>query len=89
MNEQTGYLLLGALLAITVVLLISGVIVLILGVKVADYIGRFKGLKLSRNGQGDMTFGGVIDERRPEPALRSAPPVDMPAEALEDPQSLQ
>lgn len=84
MNEQTGYLLLGALIAVTVVLLIGAMIGGVVVLRGLGYFGRFKGLQLSRNGKGDMSFGGVIDETPPEPALAGTPleaPAELPSEA--------
>lgn len=73
--EQTNYALLGALLAIALVLLLvvaGGGYLVLRGV---SYFGRFKGLQANRK-DGAMTFGGIVDETKPEP--RPVVPIEMP-----------
>lgn len=69
MTPETGFLLLGMLIAICVVLVAGAIFVGTLSIKGVRYVGRFKGLQASRNARGEMTFGGVIDEALPEPEL--------------------
>jgi len=82
--EQTNYALLGALIAIALVLLlvVAGCGYLLL--RGVSYFGRFKGLQASRK-DGAMTFGGIVDETKPEPppiVPLDAPEQDAAFEAL-------
>ncbi len=73
--EQTNFALLGALIAVALVLLVVvgvGGFLLLRGV---GYFARFKGFQASRK-DGSMSFGGVVDETKPEPSPRFAPPVE-------------
>ena len=67
MTSDTGFLLLGMLVMLSILLLAGVIFVGTLMIKGTRYVGRFKGLQASRNAKGEMTFGGVIDEVPPEP----------------------
>ena len=60
--EQTAFLLLGALIATAIVLVAIVIFVGTIANKALRYGGRFKGIQLGRKGNGEMSFGGVIDE---------------------------
>jgi hypothetical protein len=75
--EQTNFALLGALIAVALVLLLlvgAGGFLLLRGV---NYFARFKGFQASRK-DGAMSFGGVVDETKPEPPR--VIPIDTPSE---------
>jgi hypothetical protein len=77
--EQTNFALLGALIAVALVLLAVvavGGYMLLRGV---GYFARFKGFQASRK-DGSMSFGGVVDETPTPPKPPSFVPVDAPAE---------
>lgn len=83
--EQTNFALLGALIAVALVLLAVvaiGGFVLLRGL---GYFGRFKGFQASRK-DGAMSFGGVIDETKPEPPRLE--PIDVPAETITAPEAM-
>lgn len=62
--EQTNFALLGALIAVALVLLLLVGLGAYLVLKGVGYFGRFKGLQANRK-DGAMTFGGIVDETPP------------------------
>jgi hypothetical protein len=82
--EQTNFALLGALIAVAVVLLVLVAVGLYAIARALGYAAHFKGFQASRK-NGAMSFGGVIDETKPEPPARITPvetPEDAAFEAL-------
>lgn len=77
--EQTNFALLGALLAVAVVLLLVVSVGGYFVIRGASYFGRFKGLQANRK-DGSMTFGGIVDETPPPPKPSRFAPVETPAE---------
>lgn len=59
--EQTNFALLGALVAVAVVLLVIVAFGGYLVLRGVGYMARFKGLQANRK-DGAMTFGGIVDE---------------------------
>ena len=85
MTNETAFALLGALIAVAVILLavvVCGAMVLRWFIA---YVGRFKGFQANRNTKNEMVFGGMIDETPPPPPRPRFEPVDepvLPPEAL-------
>ncbi len=81
MSQESGYMALGALIAVALVLLVLVVLGVVAVRGLASYFARFKGMQASRNARGEMTFGGVIDETPPPPRV-----VYLPDSALDGPE---
>lgn len=82
--EQTNFALLGALIAVAVVLLLVVAVGAYVLLRLGGYFARFKGFQASRK-DGAMSFGGVVDETKPEPTRlveSIAPPEDTAFEAM-------
>jgi hypothetical protein len=65
LNAETSFALLGALIAVAVVLLALVVFGGVVAVRVVGYIARFKGFQGNRNAKNEMTFTAVVDETPP------------------------
>lgn len=62
MSEETSYVLLGALIALLVVLVAFTIFVGTVTTRAIGYAARFKGFQAGRNAQNEMTFTAKIDE---------------------------
>ncbi len=84
MTIETGYALLGAALALLIVLGAFAIFIGTLTTRALSYFGRFKGFQASRNARDEMSFGGVIDESAPPPpAIQLPTEEEQPATKLE------
>lgn len=85
MTEQTSWALLGALIAVAVILLALVIFGLTIAAKAVSYAAKFKGFQAGRNAKSELSFSGIIDET-PPPSPRRFEPADvepvLPPEAL-------
>jgi hypothetical protein len=66
-NTETAFALLGALIAVAVILLALVVFGGVVVSKLFAYVAHFKGFQGNRNAKNEMTFTAVIDETPPAP----------------------
>ena len=62
MNQETSFALLGALVALLVVLVVFAIFVGTIAKRAIGYAARFKGFQAGRNANHEMTFSAKIDE---------------------------